>query len=131
MAISIWSATESKVLVDGTEVEGLQSIDYKVNRTRSDIAAIGKPLRQGVEYGMKVITGTLKVKSSCPKLDEKLNKTDVAEASFSLQAQLKKGSTQKTVDFQECYLDSRDFTLDVNGVGIAVYTFSATDIRES
>jgi len=131
MAITIWSATESKVLVDSTEVEGLQSIEFKVNRSRSDIVAVGQTLRQGVEYGVKVVNGKLRVKSNCPPLDEKLTKTDLEEAKFTLQAQLKKGGQQKTVTFQDCYLDDREFTMDVNGVGIAVYTFSATDIEEA
>lgn len=130
MAIEIWSATESKVMVDSSEVEGLQSIEFKVNRSRTDIVAVGQPLRQGVEYGVKVITGKLKVKSTNPQLDEKLGKTDLDDARFTLQAQLKKGSRTKNVTFQDCYLDDREFSIDVNGVGIATYTFSATDIQE-
>jgi hypothetical protein len=130
MATTIWSATESKVMVDSTMIEGLQSIEYKINRNRTDILAVGQPLRQGVEFGPKVITGKLSVKSSCPPLDEKLSKKSLDESKFTLQAQLKKGNVQRTATFQECYLDDREFTLDVNGVGIAVYTFSATDIQE-
>ncbi len=130
MTIEMWSATESKVMVDSTEVEGLQSIEFKVSRSRSDIVAVGKPLRQGVEYGVKVVTGKLKVKSTNPALDEKLEKTDLDDAKFTLQAQLKKGSKSKNVTFQDCYLDDRDFSVDVNGVGIATYTFTATDLQE-
>ncbi len=130
MTIEIWSATESKVMVDSTEVEGLQSIEFKVSRSRSDIVAVGQPLRQGVEYGVKVITGKLKVKSTNPALDEKLEKTDLDDAKFTLQAQLKKGSKSKNVTFQDCYLDDRDFSVDVNGVGISTYTFTATDLQE-
>jgi hypothetical protein len=131
MAIEAWSATESKVMIGSTEVEGLQSIEFKVNRSRSDIVAVGQPLRQGVEYGVKVITGKLKVKSSNSALDEKLSKTDLDEAKFTLQAQLKKGSRTKNITFQDCYLDDREFAMDVNGVGIAIYTFSATDVQEA
>lgn len=130
MTIEIWSATESKVMVDSTEVEGLQSIEFKVSRSRSDIVAVGQPLRQGVEYGVKVVTGKLKVKSTNPALDEKLEKTDLEDAKFTLQAQLKKGSKSKNVTFQDCYLDDRDFSVDVNGVGISTYTFTATDLQE-
>ncbi len=130
MTIEIWSATESKVMVDSTEVEGLQSIEFKVSRSRSDIIAVGQPLRQGVEYGVKVVTGKLKVKSTNPALDEKLEKTDLDDAKFTLQAQLKKGSKSKNVTFQECYLDDRDFSVDVNGVGISTYTFTAMDLQE-
>lgn len=128
---TIWSATESKVIVESTEVYGLQSIEYKVNRSRSDIVAIGQNLRQGVEYGVKVINGKLRVKSSCPALDERLNKTDPEEAKFSMQVQLKKGSRKMNVSFQDCYLDDREFAMEVNGVGSAIYTFSATDVTES
>jgi len=131
MTTTIWSATESKVMVDSTEVEGLQSIEYKVNRSRADIVAVGKPVRQGVEYGVKVINGKLRVKSSCPPLDKKLSEDKLEEAKFTLQAQLKKGGKSKNVTFQECYLDDREFAMDVNGVGVAVYTFSATDIQEA
>jgi hypothetical protein len=131
MATTIWSATESKVLVDGAEIEGLQSIEFKVNRSRTDIVSVGKQVRDGVEYGVKVITGKLRVKSTCQPLDEKLSKTVLEEAGFSLSAQLKKGTASKTVDFQGCYLDDREFTMDVNGVGVAVYTFSAQDVKES
>lgn len=131
MATTIWSATESKVMVDSTEVEGLQSIEFKVNRSRADIVAVGKPVRQGVEYGVKVINGKLRVKSGCPALDKKLSEDKLEEAKFTLQAQLKKGSQSKNVTFQDCYLDDREFAMDVNGVGVAVYTFSATDIQEA
>lgn len=131
MAITVWSATESKVMVDQTVIEGLQSIEYKVSRSRADILAVGQPLRQGVEYGVKVVNGKLSVKSCCPPLDKKLSEASMAEAKFTLSAQLKKGDQQKTATFQECYLDDRDFTMDVNGVGIATYTFTATDLQES
>jgi hypothetical protein len=131
MAIETWSATESKVMIGATVVEGLQSIEFKVNRSRSDIVAVGQPLRQGVEYGVKVITGKLKVKSSNHELDEKLSKIDLDDAKFTLQAQLKKGTHTKNITFQDCYLDDREFTMDVNGVGIAIYTFSATNVEET
>lgn len=131
MAITLWSATESKVMVDSTEVEGLQSIEFKVNRARSDVQSVGQPLRTGVEYGVKMINGKLSVKSTCPPLDTLLAKTNPEEAKFSISAQLKKGGTTRTVNFQECYLDDKEFSMDVNGVGITSYTFTATDLTES
>ena len=72
MAIQAWSARDSKVMVDSHEVTGLQSIEFKEDRSRRDIQAIGEPLRQGVEYGVRVINGTLRVQSSCKPLEEKL-----------------------------------------------------------
>jgi len=131
MAITLLSALESKVMVDSTEIEGLQSIEYKVDRTRTDIQSVGQPLRTGVQYGVKIVNGKLSVKSSCPALDALLLKPNPEESKFSLNAQLKKGSTSKNLAFQECYLDNKEYVMDVNGVGITVYTFTATDVTES
>jgi hypothetical protein len=134
MGTEIYSATQSTVMIGPDVIEGLQSIEYKISRSRQDTVAVGKPLRVGIEYGVKIITGKLKVKSRCQMLDEKLSKPDLKDAVFSMQAQLKKDDSdtpQKTIDFQGCYLDDREFEMSVNGVGIAVYTFSATDVLES
>jgi len=134
MATTIWSATQSTLKVDGTDIEGLQSIEYKISRSRQDVVGVGKPLRVGVEYGVKVVTGKIRVKSSCPALDTKLAAETVKDSKFSMQAQLKKDdseTTDKTITFLECYLDDREFEMSVNGVGIGVYTFTAMDVKES
>jgi hypothetical protein len=128
MAIQAWSARDSKVMVDSHEVTGLQSIEFKEDRSRRDIQAIGESLRQGVEYGVRVINGTLRVQSSCKPLEEKLQEDDLEKAKFTLVAQLKKGDQTLNINFQDCYLDNREFTMDVNGVGVAVYSFSATNV---
>jgi hypothetical protein len=130
MATTAWSARESKIMVDSKEIEGLQSIEFKEHRNRSDIPAIGESLRQGVEYGVKVINGKIKVKSTCSTLDEKFSKKEVEDMNFTLSAQLKKGSKSKTMTFQDCYIDDREYSMEVNGVGITTYTFSATDVQE-
>jgi hypothetical protein len=134
MATTIFSATQSKVMIGSDEIAGLQSIEYKVSRSRQDIVGVGDPLRQGVMYGVKVVTGKLRVKSRCPPLDVLLSKADLKEAMFTMQAQLKKDDSdtpEKTIDFQGCYLDDREFEMSVNGVGIAVYIFTATDVVET
>ena len=130
MTTTVWSAKDSKIMVDSKEVVGLQSIEFKESMVRSDVTGIGQPLRLGVEYGVKAINGKLRVKSSCPPLDEKLAKKELTDAKFTLQAQLKKGTQSKTVTFQDCYLDDREFSMEVGGSGIATYTFSATDVKE-
>lgn len=130
MAIELWSARESKVFMDSTEIEGVQTVDFRVNRNRSDVIAVGQTLRQGVEYGVKEVTGTIHLKSSSEPLDAKLRLDDLEQARFTLSLQLKKGQQQWNITFQECYLDSREFTMDVNGVGIAVYTFTATNVQD-
>ncbi len=46
--------------------------------------------------------------------------------------ELKKGpAVVKTLSFDDCYLEDKTFALDANGVGISVYTFTATRLRES
>lgn len=129
MAATILSASGSKVTIDGSPVEGLQAIEYKYNRSRKDIEAVGSDERIGVDYGLKVVTGTLKVKSTDTKLDGLLNKP-TEEAKFQIVAELKKGQVARKVTFDDCWLDDKNFSMDANGVGISTYSFSATRVRE-
>jgi len=129
MAATILSASGSKVSIDGSPIEGLQSIEYKYTRNRKDIEAIGTDERIGVDYGMKVVTGTLKVKSTSKKLDGLLNKP-TEDAKFQIVAELKKGQVVSKATFDDCWLDDKSFSMDSNGVGISTYTFSATRVRE-
>jgi hypothetical protein len=41
-----------------------------------------------------------------------------------------RGTAVKTISFDDCYLEDKTFTLDANGVGISLYTFTATRVRE-
>jgi hypothetical protein len=138
--LEIYSSRDSVVLIGSTQIEGIQSIDWKVNRNRKDVTGTGQPLRLGVEYGVKEISGSIKVKSSINELDKRLSNTDLHEAMFDLHITLKKqggvGSESKAaedwkLDFTGCYLDGRDLSMDVNGTPIAVYTFTATDVNEN
>jgi len=130
MAALILSASASKVTIDGTPIEGLQSIEYKYSRNRKDIEAVGSDERIGVDYGLKVVTGTLKVKSTCQKLDELFSKPTTEEAKFQIVAELKKGEALKKISFDDCWLDDKSMSMDANGVAITTYTFSATRVRE-
>ncbi|PKP60315.1 MAG: hypothetical protein CVT89_00090 [Candidatus Altiarchaeales archaeon HGW-Altiarchaeales-2] len=130
MAALILSASASKVTIDGTSIEGLQSIEYKYSRNRKDIEAVGSDERIGVDYGLKVVTGTLKVKSTCPKLDELFGKPTTEEAKFQIVAELKKGESLKKISFDDCWIDDKNMSMDTNGVAITTYTFSATRVRE-
>jgi hypothetical protein len=129
---TILSAKESQVLLAGpggnagAPIEGLQSITYRVNRSRQDIAAIGTDERIGVDFGLKVVTGALTVKSTNDTLNTILANNDT----FQITANLKKGELTKTVAFDECYLDDKQVGLDANGVLITTYTFTATRVRE-
>ena len=123
---TILSANASSVLLDNEPIEGLQEITYKVNKSRQDVPALGTDERISVDFGLKIVTGTLKVKSDNPTLDTHL----ADNTSFQIVANLKKGEALRTVSFDECYLDDKSFELGANDVASTAYTFTATRVRE-
>lgn len=123
---TILSANASSVMLDNEPIEGLQEITYKVNKSRQDVPAIGTDERIGVDFGLKIVTGTLKIKSDNATLDTHLADNSV----FQIVANLKKGEALRTVTFDECYLDDKNFELGTSDVASAVYTFTATRVRE-
>jgi hypothetical protein len=127
----IMSANVSNIKIDGEVVAGLQAIEYKIVRNRQNVHNIGIDERIGVDYGPMYVTGTLRIRSSHPKLDSMLI-TGVADVkSFQLVVELKKlGQSIKTLTFDECYLEGKNFSMDANGVGMSDYSFTSTRIRE-
>lgn len=123
---TILSANASSVMLDDEVIEGLQEITYKLNKSRQDVPAIGTDERIGVDFGLKIVTGTLKIKSDNATLDTHLTDNTV----FQIVANLKKGEALRTVTFDECYLDDKNFELGTSDVASAVYTFTATRVRE-
>lgn len=129
---TILSAKESQVLLAGPDgdagapIEGLQAITYKVDRSRQDVPAIGTDERIGVDFGLKIVNGTLTVKSTSDALNTILANNDT----FQITANLKKGDLTKTVAFDECYLDDKQVGLDANGVLVTTYAFTARRVRE-
>jgi hypothetical protein len=123
------SAAKSKVTIDGEVVDGVQSIDFKVRRRQADVESIGWDERIGVESGQIVVTGTLRVSSMHKTLDDLLYMP--VPLSFNMVAQLNKGDELiKKITFDECYLDDKSFEMTANGVGLTVYNFTATRVRE-
>jgi hypothetical protein len=125
------SANVSNIKVDGEVVPGLQAIDYKIVRNRQNINNIGIDERIGVDYGPMYVTGNLRVRSTYPKLDEMLIKSAADFKSFQLVVELKKlGQVIKTLSFDDCYREGKNFSMDANGVGISDYSFTSTRLRE-
>jgi hypothetical protein len=125
------SANVSNIKVDGEVIPGLQAIDYKVVRNRQNVHNIGIDERIGVDYGPMYVTGTLRVRSTYPKLDTMLIAGAADFKSFQLVVELKKlGQAIKTLTFDDCYLEGKTFSMDSNGVGLSDYTFTATRLRE-
>jgi len=125
------SANVSNIKVDGEVIPGLQAIDYKIVRNRQNVHNIGIDERIGVDYGPMYVTGNLRIRSTFPKLDTMLI-TGVSEVKpFQLVVELKKlGQAIKTLSFDDCYLEGKNFSMDANGVGISDYSFTATRLRE-
>ncbi len=122
---TIFAANESRVLVDGELVEGVTAIDYRKSLARENIYALGSPERIGLVSGRQTVEGRLRVASTSRKLDG----LDSA-AMFQMSAVLKHGEQQMSVNFDDCYLLEKTFELGVGGHGEAVYSFTATRVRE-
>ena len=128
----------SDIKCDGEKIPGLQSIEYKIIRNRQNIHGIGSNERLGVDYGPLYVMGTVRVRSTYPVFDSILINQESNVTSFQLIIDLKSsalgtqkwGQALKTIIFDECYLEDKTFTLDTNGVGISVYTFTSTRVRE-
>ena len=130
MAATVFSANRSNVLVDGEAIEGLQSLTYRVVTEREDVCAIGSSERVAVSFGLRRVQGEIAVRSANFKLDSLLDK----QAQFQVVANLKKDesndSPKRTVSFDECYLENKDFAIGAGGTVLTTYIFTATRVRE-
>lgn len=121
---TIFAASESAVLVDGNPVDGVQGIDYRMRRNRTNVYALGSTERVGVVSGNYDVEGRLRVASASPALDA-LGGSQI----FQIIAKLKTGKDEVTVTFDDCYLTEKTFDLSVGGHGEAVYAFTAARVR--
>jgi len=122
----IYSALASEVKVNQETIEGLQSIEYSMLKNRQHVGAIGSDERISIYFGMKVVSGKLRVASDNKTLDDLLQKN----TEFSISATLKHRDTTRKVTFDACYLDDKSFSLAAEGYGETIYSFSATRLRE-
>jgi hypothetical protein len=122
----VYSALRSEAKVNGQTIEGLQSIEYREQKSRSDVGSIGTDERVAVVFGLKIVTGRLRVASADKTLDGLVS---TGEA-FSITAILRHGETTRTVAFDECVMDEKTFAMEAAVHGETVYQFSATRLRE-
>jgi hypothetical protein len=127
---TIFSANRSSVLVDGEAVEGLQSLAFRVLTEREDIRAIGSDERVGVSFGLRSVQGEIVVRSAHYKLDDHLKD----QSKFQIVANLKKeeaaDAPKRTLSFDECFVENKDFSIGAGGTVVTTYVFSATRVRE-
>lgn len=122
---TLFAANESQLLVGGTAVEGVRSIDYRRVQARESVYGLGSHERIGLVSGPQVLEGVIRVASTAPALDAL-----TTEKSVQISAVLVHGDTRMTVTFDECFLQEKTFEMASGGHGIAVYSFTATRARE-
>lgn len=122
---TLFAANESTVMVDGEVVEGVQSIEYRHQAARRNLYAVGGAERIGVISGPQSVEGRIRVASTNSVLDDKKGSEP-----FQISSQLRHGETQMTVSFDDCLLTEKSFEMSVGNHGEAVYSFTATRVRE-
>ena len=130
MSLMIVSAAKRKVLVEGNEIAGVQSLDFKVSRRQADIEAIGVAERIGIEQGQVIVTGSLRISSLNTALDDFLYPVDPPGFNMVLTLNVAEGTKVRQITFDECYLDDKSFEMTANGVGVTAYNFTSTRVRE-
>lgn len=123
---SVFSANSSSVTVNGEAVPGVQAIDYNEAREQGEIYALGSDERIAVHYGARRVEGRVTIASASPPLDT----LSTSGESFQLVAQLRHGETARSVSFDECHMETKQFSMSTGGAGETVYMFSATRVRE-
>lgn len=122
----IYTAFASEVKVNNETIEGLQAIDYKVVTNRQHVGAIGTNERIAVYFGLRLVTGQLRVASANKTLDGLVQSTE----DFSISATLKHGDTTRQVAFDNCFMEDKEFGMTSESHGETTYTFTATRVRE-
>ncbi len=123
---SVFTANSSGVLVDNEAVTGVRGIHYKLEREQGDVTALGSAERIAVYYGATRVRGVIRVASVSDTLDGLAASGDV----FQVVANLAHGSAARSVSFDECHIDGKEFTMGAGGHAEAVYSFTATRVRE-
>lgn len=123
---SVLTANSSGVLVDNQPIDGILGIDYQLTREQGDVHSLGASERIAVYYGATRVRGMIRVASVSDLLDG----LAVSGAAFQVVANLAHGQTARSVSFDECHIDGKDFSMAAGGHGEAVYSFTATRVRE-
>jgi hypothetical protein len=123
---TVFAATESSVLLDGTPIEGVQSVEYRMRQERHPVYQLNSTERVGVVAGASSVEGRIRVASRSSELESAAMK-----ARFDLLVTFGKGPDAPQVAFNDCVLTDKTFELSVSGRGEAVYAFSAVRMSES
>ena len=125
MSPTVFAASESSVMIDGKPLEGVRSIEYRHQQTRSNVYALGSTERIGMVSGGQYVEGRLRVASTSAALNGM-----VGDKLFQVIATLKHGTQAMKVSFTDCFLLDKSFSIETDGHGEAVYVFSAVRMTE-
>lgn len=131
--MTVLTANNTNVLIDGKKVPGLRSISYKTIRNRQDVPEIGMNERINVVFGRWKIQGTVIVNSVSEGLNKHMEKDSPFQIVITMlvpPATADGQATTKKLTFDECHLDDREFSLDAHGYALTTYTFTSTRLRE-
>ncbi|MFN7963277.1 MAG: hypothetical protein U0002_18595 [Thermoanaerobaculia bacterium] len=122
----VYTAFASEVKVNEETIEGIQSIDYREVKSRQHVGAVGTDERIAVYFGLKVVSGRIRVASANLTLDGLVQSNE----EFSILATLRHRDTQRQVSFDGCYMEEKSFAMGTEGHGETIYSFTATRLRE-
>lgn len=123
---SVFTANSSGILVNNEPVEGVRGIQYQIEREQGDVHALGSPERIAVYYGASRARGKIRVAS----VNETLDGLAASGEVFQVVANLAHGQAARSVSFDECHIEGKDFGMTAGGHAEAAYTFTATRVRE-
>lgn len=127
---TVFAASRSTVLVDGEQIEGLQSLTFRVTTEQEDVRGVGTSERVAVIFGLRSVQGELAIRSANLKLDTLLQQ----QAGFQLVANLRQTDAQdspkRTLSFDDCYVVDKSFSVGPGGSVLTSYGFTATRLRE-
>jgi hypothetical protein len=123
---SVFTANSSGILVNNENVEGVRGIQYQLEREQGEVHALGSPERIAVYYGASRVQGTIRVASVSNTLDGLATSGEA----FQVVANLTHGQAARSVSFDECHIAGKEFAMTAGGHAEAVYSFTATRVRE-
>jgi len=126
-------ASNTKLLIDGQEVPGIQSIQFEDFYNTEDINSVSSLERIGAAPGQRVIQGQLDIRSRYAPLDELMAKSIKEFKHFQIVIEggaTGAGQPSSKITFDECYITRRRWVLDATKVLTTIYYFTSTRIVE-
>ena len=127
----VLTANKTEVMFDGEKVPGLKGFAFKVFEDKQEVRGIGTEERLGVVYGRLHIKGQILVHSNSEFLNSKMLERKPFQVVVRMdQSAYPEDLGTKSISFDGCHIDDREFTLDANGYALTTYTFTADRLRE-